>query len=217
MKSSNYKVSVLSLEQLLTGCGEAVLRPAGKAPTVEEHGLSSMPGTSPAGPSMDFDRAADRVHYAAKLDNAPVASALDDAAAMDGDRWINEIAAQTPKARKRAVLVRAGEPAVADHIVDKDRRQLADFSHRWPSGSGLIQTAVRTPRRALPARRLAMIGDLAWRILSVRARLKANGFASGVIGARDRPVPERQRYPRHRQERRGSTRKSVETTVVSRV
>ncbi|MGA8654570.1 MAG: hypothetical protein WB586_00340 [Chthoniobacterales bacterium] len=63
MKSSNYKVSVLSLERLLTGWLEAVLRPAGKAPgffraitttlapTVEEHGLSSMPGTSPAGPS----------------------------------------------------------------------------------------------------------------------------------------------------------------------
>jgi hypothetical protein len=40
-----------------------------------------------------------------------------------------------------------------------------------------------------------MIGDLAWRILSGRARLKANGFASGVIGERDRPIPEWQRHP----------------------
>jgi len=147
MKSSNYKVSVLSLEQLLTGCGEAVLRPAGKAPTVEEHGLSSMPGTSPAGPSMDFDRAEHCVDHAAELDDAAVAGALDDAAAMDGDRGVDQIASQRPEPRERAILIGAGKPAVSDDVGDQDRDKLA--VSLIPPATPLC--AVRRTRTAVPA------------------------------------------------------------------
>ena len=36
---------------------------------------------------LQFDRAADRIHDTAELDDAAVAGALDDAAMMDGDGW----------------------------------------------------------------------------------------------------------------------------------
>jgi hypothetical protein len=41
---------------------------------------------------------------------------------VDCDRGVDEIAAQPPQARERALLVGAGEPAVADDIGDQDRR-----------------------------------------------------------------------------------------------
>ena len=63
-----------------------------------------------------------------------VAGALDDAAVMGGDGGVDQIAAEAPKARQGAVLVRAGEPAVADDIGDQDRRELAGLAHRAPLG-----------------------------------------------------------------------------------
>jgi hypothetical protein len=46
--------------------------------------------------ALDFDRAAHRIDHAAKLDEASVAGALDDAPTVRGDRGINQIAAQRP-------------------------------------------------------------------------------------------------------------------------
>ena len=65
---------------------------------------------------LNFDRAADRVHDAAKLDDAAVAGAFDDAAVMSGDGRIDEIAAEPPEARKGPILVGASEPAITDDI-----------------------------------------------------------------------------------------------------
>ena len=67
---------------------------------------------------LQLDRAAHSIDDAPKLDDDPIAGALHDAAAMGGDGGVDQIAAETPKARKRSVLVRAGEPAVADDICD---------------------------------------------------------------------------------------------------
>ena len=58
-------------------------------------------------PVLHFDRAAHRVDHAAELDHAPVAGALDHAAVVDCDRRVDEIAAQRPEPRQRAILVRA--------------------------------------------------------------------------------------------------------------
>ena len=82
---------------------------------------------------LHFDRAAHRVDHAAELDDAAVAGALDDAAVMHGDGGIDQIAAQRPQPRQRAILVRAGEPAIADDIGDQDRRDLPRFGHGAPS------------------------------------------------------------------------------------
>ena len=81
---------------------------------------------------MHLDCAAHRVHDAAELHDAAVAGSLDDAAVMRRDCWIDEVASEAPKSRERAVLVRAGEPAVADHIGDEDCRKFAGLAHRVP-------------------------------------------------------------------------------------
>ena len=78
---------------------------------------------------LDFDRAAHRVHHAAELDDSPVAGALDHASIMDGDRRINEIAAQRSQPRKRALLVRAGQAAESDHVGGEDRGKFASLRH----------------------------------------------------------------------------------------
>ena len=81
-------------------------------------------------PALHLDRAAHGVHHAAELDDGAVAGALDDAAVMSGDGGVDDVAAEAPQARERAILVRAGEPAVADHIGDQDCRKFAGLAHR---------------------------------------------------------------------------------------
>jgi hypothetical protein len=58
---------------------------------------------------LDFDGAAHGVDDAAELDERAVAGALDDAALVNGDGRIDEVAAQSPQPRERALLVGAGE------------------------------------------------------------------------------------------------------------
>jgi hypothetical protein len=70
---------------------------------------------------LNFDRAADGVDDATELYDQAVASALDYAALVRGDRRIDKIAAQRPQPRQDAILVCAGEPAIADHIRANDR------------------------------------------------------------------------------------------------
>ena len=85
--------------------------------------------------ALHFDRAAHGVDHAAKLDEAAVAGALNDAAVMDGDGRIDQVAAERPEPRQNAILVRPGEPAVADNIRDQNRRDLPGLAHGAPSGS----------------------------------------------------------------------------------
>ncbi len=78
---------------------------------------------------LHFERAAHRVDYAAELDDAAVAGALDDAAMMHGDCGINQIAAKGSEPSEDAIFVRPGEPAVADDVGHQDRRELPSFGH----------------------------------------------------------------------------------------
>ena len=64
---------------------------------------------------------------------AAVAGALDDAPVMDGDGRIDQVAAERPQPRQRAILVRPGEPAIADDVGHQDRREFARFRH-WSLG-----------------------------------------------------------------------------------
>ena len=70
---------------------------------------------------LQFDGAAYRIDDTAEFDHAAVASALDDAAMMDGDRGVDQVAAETAKAREGSVLVGAGKPAVPDDVGYQDR------------------------------------------------------------------------------------------------
>ena len=81
---------------------------------------------------LNLDRAADRVHDAAKLDNASIAGAFDDAAVMSGDGRVDEVAAEPPQARKGPILVGAGEPAITDDIRNQDRRELSGLAQFAP-------------------------------------------------------------------------------------
>ena len=74
---------------------------------------------------LHLDGAAHRVDHAAELDESSVAGALDHATVMHGDGGIDQIAAQRPQPRQDAILVRAGEPAVADDVGRQDRRKLS--------------------------------------------------------------------------------------------
>jgi hypothetical protein len=78
---------------------------------------------------LHLEGAAHRVDYAAELDDAAVAGALDDAAVMRVDGGIDQIAAQPPEPRQRAILIRPREPAVANDIPDQNRRDLAGSRH----------------------------------------------------------------------------------------
>ena len=87
---------------------------------------------------LNLDRAAHRVDDAAELDDRAVAGALDDAAVMGGDGWIDEVAAEPPQARKGPILVGAGEPAITNDIRNQDRRELSGLAHCAPPAVGRL-------------------------------------------------------------------------------
>jgi hypothetical protein len=49
---------------------------------------------------------------------------------VSGDGRVDQVAAQASQTRERALLIGAGEPAVADDVGDQDRRELAGLAHR---------------------------------------------------------------------------------------
>ena len=49
---------------------------------------------------------------------------------MRGDGGIDQIAAQPPQPRERAILIRAREPAIADDIGDQDGSKFPGLAHR---------------------------------------------------------------------------------------
>ena len=96
--------------------------------------LRRQPGVALDKAVLDLDRAAHRVDHAAEFDEASVAGALDDATMMHSDGRIDQVAAQRAKSGERAILVGAGEPAVADDVRDQDRRDFPGLAHGAPSG-----------------------------------------------------------------------------------
>jgi hypothetical protein len=79
--------------------------------------------------ALDLDGAAHRVNNAAEFDDASVAGALDDAAAMHGDDRVDEVAAERPEASEDPILIRASETAEADNVGHLDRRKFAGLGH----------------------------------------------------------------------------------------
>jgi hypothetical protein len=83
---------------------------------------------------LHFDRAAHGVDHAAEFNHAAVAGAFDDAAVMEGDGRIDQVAAERPEPRQNAILVRSREPAIADNVRNQNRRNLPGLAHGAPSG-----------------------------------------------------------------------------------
>jgi hypothetical protein len=71
--------------------------------------------------ALHFDRAADCVDHAAELDEDAVARALDGPTVMRSDGGIDQIAAETAKARENPILVRSCKPGIADDVGHQDR------------------------------------------------------------------------------------------------
>ena len=69
---------------------------------------------------------------------------------MGGDGGVDQVAAQAPKPRQGAVLIGAGEPAVADHIGDQDRSDLARLAHGALPPLG--ETSMKDPAGSRPSR-----------------------------------------------------------------
>ena len=78
---------------------------------------------------LHLDRAAHGVDDAPELNDAAVAGAFDDAAAVGCDGRVDEIAAQAPQARECPVLIGAGEAAEPDDIGHQNRREFAGLVH----------------------------------------------------------------------------------------
>jgi hypothetical protein len=72
--------------------------------------------------ALDLDRATNRIDDAPELDNAPVTGALDDAAVVGRDGGVDQIAPEAPEPRERAILVHAGESAVANNVGNQNCR-----------------------------------------------------------------------------------------------
>ena len=72
---------------------------------------------------------------------------LTDASMMRGDCGIDQIATQPPEARGGAILVRSGEPAVADDVCDQDRRDFSGSRHAL-GPSGVTESSTKTVRTA---------------------------------------------------------------------
>jgi hypothetical protein len=83
---------------------------------------------------LHFDRATHGVDHAAKFDEAAVPGSLHNAAVMEGDGRIDQVAAERPEPRQNAILVRSREPAIADNIRNQNRRNLPGLAHGAPSG-----------------------------------------------------------------------------------
>ena len=86
-----------------------------------------------------FNRATHGVDHAAELDKNAIPGALDDAAVVHGDGRIDQVAAQRPEPLQRAIFVRAGEPAVADHVRDQDRSKFSRLAHGAPSRANAFE------------------------------------------------------------------------------
>jgi hypothetical protein len=78
---------------------------------------------------LHFDRAAHRVNHAAELDDRAVAGALDDAAMVHGDDWVDQVAPKGAEPCEDAIFVRASKPGVADDVGNQDRGEFPGLAH----------------------------------------------------------------------------------------
>ena len=67
-----------------------------------------------------LDRAAHGVNHATKFDDAAVSGALHNAAVMDRNGGVHQIATQCSQACQRSIFVGAGQPAVSNYVRDQN-------------------------------------------------------------------------------------------------
>ena len=117
---------------------------------------------------------------AAEFDQSPVAGALEHVAVLAGDRGVDEVDAQRPQPRERAVLVRARHAAEADNVGGQDRCDFAGLGHRAPPDT-MHNNTKADPSRTAAMGRDVLVGDH-------RRRLPRTSLMGGK-----RPVAQRAR------------------------
>ncbi len=139
---------------------------------------------------LHLERTAYGVDDAAEFDKCAVAGAFHHPAVVHGDCRIEEIAAQRPQARQRAIFVAAGQPAEANHVRRENRRELPVLGHESLSPTGKrvhssAGTAIIFPGQAValsqPSRalRLGAAGGVAIARVTFRDRKGGQpGFAT---------------------------------------
>jgi hypothetical protein len=82
-------------------------------------GFPSRRGTAAAGrrhAALHLDGTANSIDYASELDENAISRPLNDAAVMQSDCRIDQIAAKGAQPRKRAILIGASKSAISDHV-----------------------------------------------------------------------------------------------------
>jgi len=102
---------------------------------------------------LPSDGAAHSLDDARKFGQEAVARRLEDAAAMRGDRRVDQLGAQQLQPRQRALLVDAHQPRIARHIGGKDRSKAPRSRH--------FAAHVEAIRHLAPAARQAATEKLA--------------------------------------------------------
>ena len=174
---------------------------------------------------LHLNRAAHSIYNAAKLDDDAVPGALDDAAVMGGDGGVDEVATEAPQARKGAVLVSPGEPAVTDDIGHQDCCEFPGLGH-WTLGpsSNLTRSPTQSCRKALKDAFIASLAAAAEAQGKTPTRQAAEGRHRTCQGHQphrypDRPVEREGRlYSRGMLERRsGAKVRTVVNEALPRV
>ena len=88
---------------------------------------------------LNCDGAPHRFDDAAKFDQRAVAGALEHPTVLARDGGVDEVGAQRPQPRERAVLVRARHATEADDVGGQDRGDFAGLGHS--SGNPTLRRA----------------------------------------------------------------------------
>jgi hypothetical protein len=89
--------------------------------------------------------AADSVDDAAKLNQDAISRPLDDAAMVQSDSGVKQVAAKSTQPRKRPLLVGTGKLAVSGYIRRKNGRELPGLDHACPLTTRETSTVARRP------------------------------------------------------------------------
>src|SRR5262245_25890692 len=74
---------------------------------------------------LDFNRTANSVDHAAELDDEPISHAFHDASVVYRYSRIDQVAAERPQPRQRAILVCTSKTAITDNIGSKEGGEAA--------------------------------------------------------------------------------------------
>jgi hypothetical protein len=92
---------------------------------------------------LDLDCAPHCIYDASELSEDAIPSTLNDAAVLESNSRVDEVAAERTQSRKRPLLVGTGEPAVSGYIRRKNGREFPGLRHGSPLTTSQTSTIAR--------------------------------------------------------------------------